>query len=751
MSSEGNTESEMKLKLTDSEFERMAKMNTNIDGIKERIKNMQLNALKNEIEVMGEEKLALIGKINQLNKNTTGKDNQIMELNNLLEQQKKKEVEYSDDETGEKISGPEKVKRLKQTINELEGEVDILKIENKKILEGQKDTQEGLDLLNKKLIGYALNFEKSFENVAAKGVLKNCVEEYKVISEDLSLKGHLKRTELVSRELVQAMVLINSDLEKKEEAEKSLKAKLGESLEEVESLKAKNVQIEKLLAEVSGKEGLEVLRKQSEEKERKFAEAIERLASGLSKVEKEVGGSNAQGKAELQKKIEQKTSELQQKIDVLQQTKVVLNKELEELLDHLWKGRTGVIDDLTGALTSCDYLTGELKKLQKVGEEVEMEESPNAFMVVDMTGPDSKEKRYSAEVAKKGLDDLNKMTKKVKVDLKNVTTLTDVMVAKIQNSKSEVEELVAKQEELKRENEELKEKLAKYAPEEVVVGENKEESQMQKLKLANTQLQKENKLIHQKLSNYRKEINKLLKENVLQKSSVNVSILDQIKNDVEEGLVLRPGEEFMDPAFVQNQMKTKEEYEKLEQEVEQRDKAIENLLKVNDELETKFKKLNFKRNQLEKDKDNLAVFYKYLKSRSQQIENNAAVFDALIVENKKLKRLNEELHFKVQRDMQQAIRLGKQQNKDMDEIESEIQQALINAKMDPDFDPEDFATALEGRLTREQRIGGDSRRRRRGERREGKEEKEEAEKEEKRRRQSDGRIHGGGRRKNRIG
>ena len=129
--------------------------------------------------------------------------------------------------------------------------------------------------------------------------------------------------------------MINSDLEKKEEAEKSLKAKLGESLEEVESLKAKNVQIEKVLAEVSGKEGLEVLRKQSEEKERKFAEAIERLASGLSKVEKEVGGSNAQGKAELQKKIEQKTSELQQKIDVLQQTKVVLNKELEELLDHL--------------------------------------------------------------------------------------------------------------------------------------------------------------------------------------------------------------------------------------------------------------------------------------------------------------------------------------------------------------------------------------------------------------------------------
>ena len=219
---------------------------------------------------------------------------------------------------------------------------------------------------------------------------------------------------------------------------------------------------------------------------------------------------------------------------------------------------------------------------------------------------------------------------------------------------------------------------------------------MQKLKKANNQLLKENQLVHQKLANYRKEINKLLKENVLQKSSVNISVLDQIKHDVEEGLVLKPGEEFMDPAFVQNQMKSIEEYEKLEAELEQRDQAIENLLRVNDELETKFKKLNFKRNQLEKDKDNLAVFYKYLKSRSQQLEAHSQVFDGLIVENKKLKRLNEELHFKVQRDMQQSIRLGKQQVKDMDEIESEIQQALINAKMDPDFDPEDFATALEG-------------------------------------------------------
>ena len=525
--------------------------------------------------------------------------------------------------------------------------------------------------------------------------MKNCIEENRTLAEDMSLKGNLKRTELLSGQLVQAMVLINSDLEKKDEAEKGIKQKLGESLEEIETLKAKNSQIEKLLAEMSGSEGLEILRKQAEEKDRKFAEAIERLTSGLTKVEQEVGGSNAQGKAELQKRIETQTAQLEQQIEVLQQTKLVLNNEQESLLDHLWKSRASSIEDITGVMTSCDYLQVELKKLQKVGEEVELLESPKAFMVIDMTGPESKDKRYNSEVAKKGLDDLGKMTKKLGVELKNIVSLSDTMTAKVRNARSETEELVAKQDSLKRENEELKEKLAKYAPEDVVVGENKEESQMQKLKKANTKLMKENKLVHQKLGNYRKEINKLLKENVLQKSSVNISVLDQIKHDVEEGLVLKPGEEFMDPAFVQNQMKTKEEYEKLEIELAQRDKAIENLLKANDELETKFKKLNFKRNQLEKDKDNLAIFYKYLKSRSQQLEQSSKIFDNLVMENKKLKRLNEELHFKTQRDFQQNIRLGTQQNKDMDEIESEIQQALINAKMDPEFDPEDFGTNLE--------------------------------------------------------
>ena len=696
MSSETTRGSEMKLKLTDSEFERISKMNTDIDGIKTRIKNMQMDALKNEIEVMGEEKLALIGKINQLNKKSTVQDNTILDLNEKLDAQKKKEIEYVDDETGEKLSSSEKVDRLKAKMNQLEAELDIAQKEKTNIIEGQQETQEGLDLLNKRLLGYAVSFEGSFENRGAKGILKNCTEEYKTISEDLSLKGHLKRTELLSGQLVQAMVLINSDLEKREEAEKNIKTKLGESLDEVETMKAKNAQLEKLLAEVSGKEGLEVLRRQAEEKDRKFNEAIARLTSGLQQVEKQMGEGNSQGKADLQKKIESTTEELQQQINVLQQTKLVLNEEQESMLDHLWKSRAGVVEDLTDALTSCDYLRGEMKKLQKVGEEIELLDSPNAFLVVDLPGPESKDKRYNVEMGKKGLDDMGKMTKKVSVDLKNITSLSDQMVKKLENSRSEMEELAVKQDSLRRENDELKTKLAKYAPEDVIVGDNKEESRMQKLKKANNQLLKENQLVHQKLANYRKEINKLLKENVLQKSSVNISVLDQIKHDVEEGLVLKPGEEFMDPAFVQNQMKSIEEYEKLEAELEQRDQAIENLLRVNDELETKFKKLNFKRNQLEKDKDNLAVFYKYLKSRSQQLEAHSQVFDGLIVENKKLKRLNEELHFKVQRDMQQSIRLGKQQVKDMDEIESEIQQALINAKMDPDFDPEDFATALEG-------------------------------------------------------
>ena len=266
----------MKLKLTDSEFERISKMNTDIDGIKTRIKNMQMDALKNEIEVMGEEKLALIGKINQLNKKSTVQDNTILDLNEKLDAQKKKEIEYVDDETGEKLSSSEKVDRLKAKMNQLEAELDIAQKEKTNIIEGQQETQEGLDLLNKRLLGYAVSFEGSFENRGAKGILKNCTEESKTISEDLSLKGHLKRTELLSGQLVQAMVLINSDLEKREEAEKNIKTKLGESLDEVETIKAKNAQLEKLLAEVSGKEGLEVLRRQAEEKDRKFNEAIAR-------------------------------------------------------------------------------------------------------------------------------------------------------------------------------------------------------------------------------------------------------------------------------------------------------------------------------------------------------------------------------------------------------------------------------------------------------------------------------------------
>ena len=99
---------------------------------------------------------------------------------------------------------------------------------------------------------------------------------------------------------------------------------------------------------------------------------------------------------------------------------------------------------------------------------------------------------------------------------------------------------------------------------------------------------------------------------------------------------------------------------------------------------------------MEKDKDNLAVFYKYLKSRSAQLEKHSKVFDDLISENKKVKRLNEELHFKMQKDMTEAIRIANEQNKNMEDVESEIQQALINAKMDPDFNPEDFVTGMEG-------------------------------------------------------
>lgn len=254
---------------------------------------------------------------------------------------------------------------------------------------------------------------------------------------------------------------------------------------------------------------------------------------------------------------------------------------------------------------------------------------------------------------------------------------------------------------------ELKELVDKYAPAEEIVESSKhsedveteeakrareKKEQIEKIKNENLTLRKENSLLQHKLNNYRKEINRLLKENVLAQSAINVSVLDNIKKDVEEGLVLKPGEEYLDPAYVQNQMYTKEEYERLDAEIAQRDTAIENLIKANDELEAKFKKLNFKRVQLEKDKDHLAVFYKYLKSKANELEANSAKFEALVLENKRLKRMHDDTYFQVIADLKESERLAKDNNKNVHELENEIQQALMSAKMDPDFDPEDFGT-----------------------------------------------------------
>lgn len=254
---------------------------------------------------------------------------------------------------------------------------------------------------------------------------------------------------------------------------------------------------------------------------------------------------------------------------------------------------------------------------------------------------------------------------------------------------------------------ELKELVDRYAPAEEIVESSKhseeveseeakrvreQRAQSDKMKSDNLNYRKENALLQKKLNNYRKEVNRLLKENVLAQSAINVSVLDNIKRDVEEGLVLKPGEEFMDPAYVQNEMYTKEEYQRLDQEITQRDAAIENLLKANDELETKFKKINFKRVQLEKDKDHLAVFYKYLKSKANELEENAAKFEALVLENKRLKRMHDDTYFQVVADFKESERLAKDNNKNVHDMENEIQQALMSAKMDPDFDPEEFGT-----------------------------------------------------------
>lgn len=282
-----------------------------------------------------------------------------------------------------------------------------------------------------------------------------------------------------------------------------------------------------------------------------------------------------------------------------------------------------------------------------------------------------------------------------------------LLVRRTENSRDQMEELEMKIQSKNMKIDELKELVDRYAPAEEIVESSKhsveveseeakrvreQRAQADKMKSDNLNYRKENALLQKKLNNYRKEVNRLLKENVLAQSAINVSVLDNIKRDVEEGLVLKPGEEFMDPAYVQNEMYTKEEYQRLDQEITQRDAAIENLLKANDELETKFKKINFKRVQLEKDKDHLAVFYKYLKSKANELEENAAKFEALVLENKRLKRMHDDTYFQVVADFKESDRLAKDNNKNVHDMENEIQQALMSAKMDPDFDPEDFGT-----------------------------------------------------------
>ena len=246
------------------------------------------------------------------------------------------------------------------------------------------------------------------------------------------------------------------------------------------------------------------------------------------------------------------------------------------------------------------------------------------------------------------------------------------LVQRTTTARDEIEDLRSKIQSKNMKIDELKDLVDKYAPAEEVIESSKHsvdeetedarrnrerKEQIEKIKNENLTLRKENSLLQKKLNNYRKEINRLLKENVLAQSAINVSVLDNIKRDVEEGLVLKPGEEYLDPAYVQNEMYTKEEYERLDAEIAQRDEAIENLMRANDELETKFKKLNFKRVQLEKDKDHLAVFYKYLKSKAHELETNAAKFEALVLENKRLKRMHDDTYFQVIADLKESERL----------------------------------------------------------------------------------------------
>ena len=190
----------MKIKVTDKEFEKMKDMENEIGGIKEKIKHMKLESLKNEIEIISEQKQALVEKINELNKKNNIQENLIDDLRKKVDKSEKSEIFLDDEETGEKITPIQKVQKLEAKLIGIEEELKVNLEERTKIYEQEREAADVVDKINKKFLGYALNFEANLENKVAKGMLKTCLEEHKNFGNEISIVGKLKQTDFLGSE-----------------------------------------------------------------------------------------------------------------------------------------------------------------------------------------------------------------------------------------------------------------------------------------------------------------------------------------------------------------------------------------------------------------------------------------------------------------------------------------------------------------------------------------------------------------------
>lgn len=129
-------------------------------------------------------------------------------------------------------------------------------------------------------------------------------------------------------------------------------------------------------------------------------------------------------------------------------------------------------------------------------------------------------------------------------------------------------------------------------------------------------------------------------------------------------------------------------------ELEAKDKVVASLIRVNDELTEKLKVFQAEKLRVLKDKRNCEELYVYFDQKATEIYLLNEKVAKLVGENKRLRRLAEELFYITNKENEENKKILEETSKTYAEVIDEVQQVMVVAATDEEFNPSAFKQVL---------------------------------------------------------